>query len=188
MNRVIDENTRLEVTSERHALQLFEAINNNRAHLAEFLPWVHQMQTAENVKDYLRNCELLSLEKKEVSFVIFFNETPVGRIGLHHLNWQNKIGAIGYWLSESAEGKGIITKSCIQLINYGFQEIGLHRIEIKAAVKNFKSQAIPVKLNFKKEGILRQAEFVNNEFIDLVLFSILKDEWKSNDPLISVLQ
>lgn len=55
----------------------------------------------------------------------------------------------------------------------------LNRIEIKAAVKNFKSQAIPEKLNFKKEGILRQAEFVNNEFIDLFIYSILKNEWKT---------
>ncbi|MEO6949604.1 MAG: GNAT family protein, partial [Ginsengibacter sp.] len=60
-----------------------------------------------------------------------------------------------------------------------FQKIGLNRIEIKAAVRNLKSQAIPIKLNFKKEGVLRQAEFVNNEFIDLFLYSILKEEWEA---------
>ncbi|MEI9958867.1 MAG: GNAT family protein [Ferruginibacter sp.] len=38
--------------------------------------------------------------------------------------------------------------------------------------------AIPQKLNFKKEGILRQAELVNNVFIDLHLFAMLKQEWK----------
>ncbi len=36
----------------------------------------------------------------------------------------------------------------------------------------------PSKLNFTKEGILRQAEFVNNEFMDMFFYSILKEEWK----------
>ena len=55
----------------------------------------------------------------------------------------------------------------------------LNRIELKTAVKNLKSQAIPNKLNFKKEGILRQAEFVNNEFVDLYIYSMLKEDWQA---------
>lgn len=179
MTIIVDENIQLEIATEKFAGRLFHVINNNRHHLAEFLPWVDNMQSTEDLSQYLQNCERLFKEKKEVSFVILLNENTVGRIGLHHLDLQNKIGSIGYWLDKSAEGNGIITKSCIQLINYGFQKIGLNRIEIKASVNNFKSQAIPVKLNFKKEGILRQAEFVNNEFIDLYIYSMVKDEWQT---------
>ena len=177
MKIIVDENIQLEITSEKFATQLFNVINNNRAHLSEFLSWVEHMQSIENMREYLKNCELLNEEKKEVSFVILLSDNPVGRIGLHYLNLQNKTGAIGYWLDKNEEGKGIITKSCLKLIDYGFNEINLNRIEIKAAVKNFKSQAITTKLNFTKEGTLRQAEFVNNEFIDLFLYSMLKDEW-----------
>ena len=180
MNIVINENIRLELTSVKHALQLFNAIDNSRTHLSEFLPWVDNIQTVQDVTDYLTSCELLYRQKKEVSFVIFFKESVVGRIGLHHLNMQNKAGAIGYWLTKSAEGKGVITSACKALIDYGFQDLGLHRIEIKAAVTNFKSQAIPAKLKFKKEGILREAEFLNNQFIDLILYSMLIDEWEKN--------
>lgn len=180
MTIIVDENIKLEITSEKFATQLFDVINNNRAHLSEFLPWVENMQTVDDFRLYLQNCERLYEEKKEVSFIILLNENPVGRIGLHYLNLQNKTGAIGYWLGKNAEGKGIITKSCIQLINYGFQKLDLNRIEIKAGVKNFRSQAIPEKLNFKKEGILRQAEFLNNEFTDLFIYSMLEDEWKTS--------
>ncbi|HUH33897.1 MAG TPA: GNAT family protein, partial [Daejeonella sp.] len=179
---MVNENIRLELTSAKHALQLFNAIENSRAHLSEFLPWVDNIQSDEDLTDYLINCELLHQQKKEVSFVIFLNDNVVGRIGLHHLNMQNKVGAIGYWLTKSAEGKGVITNACKALIDYGFQDLNLHRIEIKAAVTNFKSQAIPVKLNFRKEGILRQAEFLNNQFVDLILYSMLADEWKLNKP------
>jgi ribosomal-protein-serine acetyltransferase len=177
MNIAVDENINLELTSQNHAAPLFDLVNHNRKHLSQFLPWVDNMKTVNDFKDYIQNCELLYRQKKEVSFVIMLNDKPVGRIGLHHLNLPNKIGAIGYWLGANFQNQGIITRSCKTLINYGFQQLNLNRIEIKAAVDNVKSQGIPIKLNFKKEGILRQSEFVNNQFIDLVLYSMLKNEW-----------
>jgi ribosomal-protein-serine acetyltransferase len=180
MNIVVDENIRLESTAQNHAAKLFNAINNNRTHLSKYLPWVDSMQSVEDAEVYIEKCELLFRQKEEVSFVIMYKDKLVGRIGLHHMNLQNKIAAIGYWQDKGVEGQGIITKSCIALINYGFEDLGLHRIEIKAATNNLKSQAIPERLNFKKEGILRQAELVNNEYLDLVLFSMLSHEWTGN--------
>ncbi|MEO9022728.1 MAG: GNAT family protein [Ginsengibacter sp.] len=181
MDIQISEKIRLELTAVKHVVPLLDVIDNNRDHLSEFLPWVGEMQTAEDLKSYLKNCEMLYRQEKEVSFVIFFNEVLVGRIGLNHLDSQNRMGAIGYWLSKNAQGQGIILRSCKWIINYGFKDLNLQRIELKAAVENVKSRAIPVKLNFKEEGILRHAELVNNRFIDLVLYSILKDEWKNNE-------
>lgn len=173
----IDANARLELTAERHARPLFDAVNNNREHLSVFLPWVNNMQSVDDFRDYIRNCELLYEEEKEVSFVIILNEVLVGRIGLHYLNLQNKHAAIGYWLTEDAQGKGIISRSCKKLLTFGFENMGLHRIEIKVATDNLRSQAIPEKLNFKKEGILRQTELVNNKFLDLFIYSMLCFEW-----------
>jgi len=181
MKILIDENINLELTAQNHAASLFDIVNNNRIHLSKFLPWVNNMQSVGDFKDYIQNCEILYEQKKEVSFVIILNDKAVGRIGLHHLNLQNKIGSIGYWIDENFEGRGIITKCCKALINYGFKDLNLNRIEIKAAVINLKSQAIPIRLNFKKEGILRQAEWVNGEFIDLILFSLLNKEWTQSN-------
>jgi ribosomal-protein-serine acetyltransferase len=177
-NISVNENTSLELASGGHAVPLFALIDSNRDHLSEFLPWVGNMTRVEDVRNYLKNCEQLYQQKKEVSFVIMHKGALAGRIGLHHLNRENKIGAIGYWLDKKAGGQGIITQSCMRLIRFGFLELGLHRIEIKASVNNFRSQAIAERLHFKKEGILRQAEWVNNKFTDLVLFSLLMDEWK----------
>jgi ribosomal-protein-serine acetyltransferase len=178
MNIIINEETRLELTVESHAADLFAAINTNRQHLSAFLPWVGYMQAVEDVRAYLKNCEILYAEQKEISFVIFHNDTAVGRIGIHHIIQMNKSGAIGYWLTKEAEGKGIITRSCIAIINHGFKELGLNRIELKAAVKNFRSQAIPERLGFIKEGTMRQAERVNETFLDLHLYAMLREDWK----------
>jgi ribosomal-protein-serine acetyltransferase len=174
----IDQNLRLELTAEKHAEGLFQALNSSRQQLSEFLPWVPNMQSVDDFKAYIKNCELFYQQRMEVSFVIIFNEQAVGRIGLHYLNLLNENAAIGYWLTESAQGQGVMIRSCKALINYGFKELGLHRIEIKAATSNLKSQAIPRKLGFQQEGVLRQAEKVNGKFLDLVLYSTIDEEWE----------
>ncbi|RYF89979.1 MAG: GNAT family N-acetyltransferase [Chitinophagaceae bacterium] len=175
----VDDNIRLESTNESQINGLFDAIDKNREHLSTFLPWVNHMQSIDRFAAYIKQSEVLIQEGNELSFAIISNEVFVGRIGLHHINKSNSSASIGYWLTKAAEGKGIISKSCQALIRYGFEEMGLHRIEIKAAFQNVRSQAIPKALNFSREGVLRQAEFVNNEYLDLVLYSLLHDEFKS---------
>jgi len=174
----IDQNITLEQTAVKHAEGLLEAINSSREQLSEFLPWVPNMQSVGDLIAYIRKCEQLYEQGLEVSFVIMLDDKPVGRIGLHYLNFFNQSGAIGYWLAESAQGRGIMIRSCKALIDYGFKELALHRIEIKAATFNLKSQAIPRKLGFQQEGVLRQSEKVDGKFLDLVLYSMLYDEWK----------
>lgn len=174
----VNDTTRLELTAGKHAAALFDAIDNNRVHLSRFLPWVRNMKTVENVQAYILQCTALYDQQKEASFVIMKGEVLVGRIGLHHINTANKTGAIGYWLAEAYQGQGIITQACIALIRFGFIELGLHRIELKAATTNTRSNAIPRQLHFTKEGILRQAEKVNGVYLDLVLYALLRDEWK----------
>src|SRR6478752_5021848 len=101
----IDEKVRLELTAEKHAEGLYAAVNSNREHLSEFLPWVDNRQSVADFRVYIKNCDSLYQQNKEVSFVIILQDTPVGRIGLHYINLQNRNASIGYWLTKNAQGK-----------------------------------------------------------------------------------
>lgn len=173
----IDQHINLELTAEKHATGLYQALDDNRTYLSEFLPWVGNMQSPADFLAYIQGCVELHAQNKDISFVILLDGLEVGRIGLHRLNLQNKNAAIGYWITESAQGRGIVIRSCKALINYGFHELGLRRIQIEAAVANLKSQAVPKKLGFQKEGVIRQAELINGTFLDWVQYSLLSDEW-----------
>ena len=131
------------------------------------------MQFAENfVKSVIQKRK----DGLEYAFLILENGHIIGRIGIHKIDNQNKIGEIGYWLIKSAQGKGIITKACKIMIDFGFADLSLNRIEIKCGTENSKSNAIPQKLNFTKEGTIRQGELLNGKFIDLNLFSLLAED------------
>lgn len=173
----INDTVRLELTSQKHADNIIEAVNANREHLSKFLGWVNNMQNLSHCIKYIDFCLKQYEDGKEVSFVILKNEELVGRIGLNKICPNNRTASIGYWLKRSAQGQGIITSSCTALMDFGFNDLDLNRIEIRAASENIRSKAIPQRLGFTKEGVLRQIEFINNRYLDIEIYSILKTEW-----------
>lgn len=172
----IDSSLLLKPIAEIHAAPLLRLVNENRAHLRKWLPWVDGMQTEENFLGYIGHCKKQLAAGTDYGYVILLNGEVAGRIGIHQVDVKNKSGMIGYWIGEAFSGRGIITQSCKAVLNFCFAQLGLNRIEIKCAVGNAKSAAIPVRLGFQKEGLLRQAELVNGEFLDLEVYSLLKEE------------
>lgn len=176
MNLKIDDQIHLELIAIKHAQEIFNLVDRNRTHLKQHLSFVDKMQTV----DFAINFAKGTIEKNklgiEYAFVIYFNNNPIGRIGIYKIDLQNKIAEIGYWLDKKEEGKGIISKSLNSLIKFCFDELKLNRIEIKCGIENSKSNAIPIKFNFKFEGVIRQGEFINNQYIDLNLYSLLREE------------
>ncbi|KAA9325987.1 GNAT family N-acetyltransferase [Adhaeribacter soli] len=173
----ISETISLEPLADHHAEPAFELIDNNRTHLKTWLTWVDFMQSADNFRSFIKGAQQRAADNQEASFMILHARKVAGRIGLYYLDHQNKTGAIGYWLGEEFQGKGLVTEACKEIIGHGFTALGLNRIEIKCATGNHKSQGIPERLGFTREGILRQAEQVNGRFHDLYLYSLLKEEW-----------
>lgn len=173
----VDSAITLALLGDHHAEALLYLVNKNRVYLREWLPWVDNMQSVQNFHDYIARCKKQQEEGTDYGYMIMVNDKPAGRIGIHYIDKQNRTAAIGYWLHEEFSGKGIVTKACIALINLCFTQLNLNRVEIKCATGNSKSAAIAERLNFTKEGVLRQAELVNGQFLDLNLYSMLKEEW-----------
>lgn len=108
---------------------------------------------------------------------IFYNDSLIGCIGVHSIDWCNHKTSIGYWLDRRYQRKGIMTKACAGLLDYLFGELSLNRIEIRAAVENARSRAIPERLGFTLEGQIREAEWIEDHFVDHVVYGLLKQEW-----------
>jgi ribosomal-protein-serine acetyltransferase len=99
-----------------------------------------------------------------------------GVVGFNCIDQTNEIGHLGYWLGKEYTGKGIMSLVTADLINIGFNEFPIQKIEIRCATTNFKSRAIPERLGFKNEGTLRKAEKVYDKYFDMVVYGLLKNE------------
>jgi len=177
MNLHIEPHTRLELLAAHHAQHLFDLIDHNRNYLREWLTFVDYMSSLTSIKQFVKGSMQRNEAGNEYAFVIISADMVIGRIGVYKIDGQNKIGEIGYWLAEKAQGKGTITQCCQTLIEFCFKEIRLNRLEIKCATQNLRSIAIAGGLRFTKEGIVRQGEWLNDQFVDLNLYSQLASEY-----------
>jgi ribosomal-protein-serine acetyltransferase len=173
----VNKHTHLEIIQTAHAEAMFHLIDNNRSYLREWLLFIDDTQNIQDVEDYARDAYELYVAKKEYTFAIFYDGAMVGRITLNNINQRNKTGELAYWIAANQQGKGIVQSSCSTLIDYAFNTLLLNRIEIKVDTQNTRSIAIPLKLHFTQEGILRQAKKMRSHFADITLFSLLRHEW-----------
>ena len=98
-------------------------------------------------------------------------------IGYNQLDWQNRIGYIGYWLAQDYQGKGLMTTSCKAIVDYGFGVLNLNRLVITCATENKPSQAIPNRLGFTHEGTTRDAEWLYDHFVDHEIYVQFYCDW-----------
>lgn len=103
-----------------------------------------------------------------------------GLIGFIRSDTHNKKTEIGYWMSQYAQGKGIMTKCVKALCHIAFEELDMNRIQIKCAIGNTPSSNIPKRLGFYFEGIERDGEiYAQDTFRDLEVYSLLKNDFYS---------
>ncbi|WNQ09926.1 GNAT family protein [Paenibacillus aurantius] len=160
-----------------HAEELFQLTVRNREHLGEWLPFAHATHRVEDTLAYLESCRVRHEAQDGLSAGIWREGQLVGTIGLHDYNRDNRRVEIGYWLSEDCCGQGIMTRACRVLINYVFSDLEFNRVQIKAAVGNLPSRAIPERLGFTQEGTLRDYSFLNGHYVDMAVYGMLRREW-----------
>ncbi|WP_323174793.1 GNAT family protein, partial [Natrialba sp. PRR66] len=88
---------------------------------------------------------------------------------------------IAYWLSPDVHGDGIMTEAARLLVRYAFEELRLHRVRGRALATNPASQRVLEKTGMQREGVMREAENVNGEYVDMVYFGVLREEWEERD-------
>ena len=172
----VDENIKLKSWQPDSAAELFALVDKNRDYLLPWFPWVPFIKEVKNSQDFI-NSSLKEMENNlGLELGIWYQDKLVGCIGLHDFNLTNKRASIGYWLDKDHQGKGIMTKSVKALINFCFSELNLNRLAILTSTINSHSYSIAERLGFKKEGIIRQYEFINDHFSDCYQYSFLKFE------------
>ena len=107
------------------------------------------------------------------------NATFYGAAGLNGISTEHKKAEIGLWLLPEFWGKGIMKEVMPLICEYGFSELGLHRIEGFVESENENCKKAMSKLDFEYEGTMRECEIKNGEFISLDIYAKLRDG-KSN--------
>ena len=110
-------------------------------------------------------------------WAIEFNGHLVGQVTVSSIHYGSLCSAtIGYWISQSAAGKGIIPTAVALAVDYCFWARGLHRIEINIRPDNPRSLRVVEKLGFRDEGLREKYLHINGDWADHRTFALTKDD------------
>ena len=163
-----------------HVDQLQEVLPRNKTHLAATMPWAH----AEPLS-YEQRIELLRQMRGNfdlgLDFVLgIFDQSTnryIGGTGLHP-----RIGPqaleIGYWIAFDYQGKGLVTEAVTALVSVALEAMAARRLEIRCSPNNSRSRAIPERLGFHLDGVLREGGISGaGELEDKMVWSLLATEY-----------
>ena len=173
----VSDSVDLRQIAEDDAEDLTELIDRNRAHLKEWLPWLDNSTGIHDTARFIGRSMEQAEDSNGLTFGIVCNGELAGVIGQHYLDWLNRRTELGYWINAAHQGRGIVTGATARLTDYSFVEQDCNRVILHCAVGNTKSRAVAERLGFVQEGILREAEWLYDHYVDLVVYSMLKRVW-----------
>jgi ribosomal-protein-serine acetyltransferase len=175
---IVDDGLEIRQVEWSDADAVFAGVVRNREYLRQWLPWVDRTHSTDEVRQFISRASAQVEAGLGPNAGIWFHGVLVGAVGCHPIDRANRSCSLGYWLEAGHQGKGIVTRCCRKLMEYLFQEVALHRVEIRCGSGNARSRAIPRRLGFTREGLLREAQWVNDRWVDLEVWSMLEREWR----------
>jgi len=109
------------------------------------------------------------------------DDLVIGMCGYNYWDRTDHRASIGFDLRRSFWRRGIMREALIAILQFGFDQMLLNRIEADASIDNIASIHLLQSLGFQQEGIQRQQYYEDDQYHDLVLFGLLKEEWSGGE-------
>ena len=140
-------------------------------------PWTGIAQARAAIEDVLAEYR----NGTSLRFAITLRDSGdmIGNIRLYDFFDQNRRCDIGYALVQAHWGKGYLAEAMTAVLDYGFAELDLNRIEADIDPRNDASARLLERMAFQKEGHLRERWIVNGEICDTTFYGLLKRDWEA---------
>jgi RimJ/RimL family protein N-acetyltransferase len=135
--------------------------------------------TEADARAYFAYAERARLDEREIAFALvsIHDDTDVlGGASLHAVELPERRAAVGYWLAAHARGRGVATHATLLLARWGFERLGLERLELTCAPDNPASQRVAERCGFTLEGLLRSHMRFKDGRRDTLVYSLLPGE------------
>ncbi|KPL58900.1 GNAT family N-acetyltransferase [Rossellomorea vietnamensis] len=134
-----------------------------KASLPELQPWLGFAQSNPSVEETetnTRQAHAKFVTRESLRYLMFLKDTNefVGSTGFHNIDWSVPKFEIGYWIDTRMSGNGYMAEAVGKLTDLALNELNGKRVEIRCESTNDKSRAVPERLGYKLEGVLRNED------------------------------
>ena len=160
---------------QKHLANLYELFGNSN------VTKYYNLKTFENEEDGQKFIDWYQSrfeEKLAIRWGIALKNSTniIGTIGFNNFS-KNHRANIGYDLQEKYWNKGYTTEALKSIVDFGFNNLEINRIEAEVMTGNSASERILLKLGFTKEGTLKQWLYWNENHYDMIMYSLLKKDY-----------
>ena len=145
-----------------------------------YYPWSQRTESdaRESVGMFLKQQQEQPRRRFQLVITRLHDGRLIGNCGSRRKPDNDWEADIGYELSPDYWGQGFATEAAGAMVEFGFRDLGLHRISSWCIAGNTASARVLERLGFRQEGRLRQNEYFNGRWWDTLLYALLADEWK----------
>ena len=179
VNRQIE----LQLLQHLHSRELFKLMDANRKHLRPWHPWVDLLHSNADLDRFMTGWLQQLASNRGFYSGIWHQGELCGVINHLNIDWLNRSTVLSYWLDEAHQGRGIMTDACRAFVSHAFNTLDLNRVTIECASDNTRSRRIPERLGFKFEGMVRDAEWLHDHYVDHAIYGHLKADQPPPKPM-----
>jgi len=161
------------------------------AYLEHYLKWINDPEVSDMLGDtrfpYSRAAErkfvedMLSQNSRRRLFTVLTKRgRPIGNISFNSINWQSRRAIVGIMIGEKSYwNRGYGTDAMRTLLRFGFEELGLHKVELNVHSVNKRAMRCYEKCGFVLERTARAHDFYRGRYIDGLGMGILREDWEA---------
>ena len=150
------------------------AVRESTATVGRWMSWSTPTYTELQAVQWFEQCASYRAAGSAHEFGIFNEHGEfVGGAGLNQFNAANSFCNLGYWVRESAQGRGAATAACLALARLALERLGQHRVELVVAVGNEPSRAVAAKVDALYEGVARNRLQLHGAAVDAHVYCLL---------------
>ena len=154
------------------------AVIESLAELCRWLPWAHPAYGRGDATSFIEMTLRWWENKSEFPFGIFdaTNDSYIGNVGVNHLVRAHGYANLGYWVRKSRTRQGLAVRATRLAARYGFETLGLTRIEIVANPDNLGSRGVAEKAGATLEALVRNRIVMHGRPLPAVLYSLVPED------------
>ena len=156
--------------------RLFEAVSRSILEIARYETWCHPGYTCEEAASYVNWWRRAWEEEQAYYFAVEETATGafLGSCGLSALLRAHRRAGLGYWIRSDRTGQGFATDAARIVMQLGFEDLGLKRIQVECAIDNIASRRVAEKLGCIQEGVLHSRLILPVGATDTVMYARIR--------------
>lgn len=157
---------------------LFRAARESIAEVHPWLPWCHPAYERKESEEWVGQQQGLWIGDSAFDFVVEDADSGrfLGGCGISGISWLHRYANLGYWVRTSSVGSGVATAAARLAARFGFEELGLERLELVVEPGNAASIRVAEKLGAVREGLLRSRLRIGSAQRDALMFSLIASD------------